>query len=286
MIKYSVIIVSYNSLELLKNCMASLYNAATDDTEIIVVDNNSYNDVIEYLEQQKRIILIKNKVNLGFGRANNLGAKIATGQRLVLLNNDTVIPKDFFTKADDFFKLNNDCSIMGPLVVSADNFPQPTFYNKDYFRLHIFPTKSFRTFNKVLTLSDDQEKKKKILAQNSRKYSFVVAHQVETLSGVCLFIDRKVYEDVGLFDEYYFMYVEDLDFCLQAKRKGYKLYFNPEIMITHYIKSIKKKPSVSWFQYNNNLKYFFRKNFPFYINLVAQPILTIKAGLKFLISKT
>jgi GT2 family glycosyltransferase len=277
MIKFSVIIVSYNNLELLINCLNSIYNATSDEVEIIVVDNNSDRIVVEFLEKQENILLIKNTSNVGFGKANNQAVKIAKGKWFVLINNDTKVELDFFEKAEQFFQNNSGYDIMGPLVLSADGFPQPSFYNKDYFRQLIFPSYSFRKFVRILSFGTNVSEKKKLLFKKSAEYSFVNTHEVDFLSGVCLFINRKIYENVGLFDENYFMYVEDLDFCLKAKRNGYKIAFFPEIMITHFIKNISQKPSISWFNYNNNIKYLFRKNFAWYINIVAQPFLSLKA---------
>lgn len=285
MIKFSVIIVSYNSLNLLINCLNSIYKAASDDVEIIVVDNNSNEEVIEYLENQDKIILIKNTSNVGFGKANNQAAKLAKGKWFVLINNDTKVELDFFEKAAQFFQSYPSYNIMGPLVLSADGFPQPTFYNKDYYRQLIFPSYSFRKFVRVLTFGTNVSEKKNLLYKRSVEYSFVNTHEVDSLSGVCLFIDRKVYETVGLFDENYFMYVEDLDFCLNVKRRGYKIAFFPELIITHFIKNINQKPSISWFNYNKNLKYFFSNNFAWYINIVAQPVLSLKALTKYFITR-
>lgn len=280
MIKFSVIIVSYNNLDLLKKCLASLYATHLDEMEIIIVDNNSDQNVIEFLEKQDEISLIKNTSNVGFGKANNQAARLAKGQFIVLLNNDTTVPKDFFEKAELFFKKHTDFQIMGPLVLSPDGLPQPTFYNNDYYRQLICPSFVFRKFVKTLSFGKDTSEKKELLYKFSYKYSFVSTHEVDSLSGVCMFIKRDVYENIGLFDENYFMYVEDLDFCLKVKRNNYKLAFSPEIMINHYIKEIKNKSSVSWYTYNNNIKYFFRKNFPWYINIIAQPILSLKAFVK------
>jgi GT2 family glycosyltransferase len=281
MVKFSVIIVSYNNLELLKNCLASLDSARKgEEVEIIVIDNNSENSVVSYLEAKQDIVLIKNSQNEGFGRANNHGAKIANGKWIILLNNDTVVPIDFFSKIESFFLRYPQCALMGPLVLSADGMPQPTFYNSDYYRQHIFPTRLFRKFVSVLSFGTSVEEKKSILQRAARDYSFVITHDVEVLSGVCLCMDRKVYEDIGLFDEHYFMYVEDMDFCLSARKHGYRLAFFPELSIKHFIKPIKQKSSISWTVYHNNVRYFFRKNFPFSVNLIAQPVLAIKAAVK------
>lgn len=285
MIKFSVLIVSYNNLRLIKDCLGALYKAVTDEVEIIIVDNNSDKDVIEYLELQKKIILIKNNSNVGFGKANNQAAEIAKGKWLVLLNNDTEVKNNFFEKAEIFFTDHPGYQIMGPLVLSPDGFPQPTFYNKDYYRQLIIPSYKFRKLVKILSFGTDAEVKKRLLYEISAEYSFISTHEVDSLSGVCMFINRKVYEDIGLFDENYFMYVEDVDYCFKARKNGYKIAFYPEIMITHFIKALNYKPSVRWKSYNNNLKYFYRKNFPWYINVPVLLILSLKAFIRYIINR-
>ena len=281
MIDFSLIIVSYNNHALLKNCLESVYAASIGHSvEIIVVDNNSDAAVVGYLEQQKNLILIKNSQNKGFGGANNQGAKIASGKWLVLLNNDTIVPEDFFAKIVSFSERFPRYAIMGPLVLSPDRMPQPTFFYKDYYRQHIFPSAAFRSYTYSLSFGSDVASKRAMLFKNRQKYNFVSTHEVEVLSGVCLCIDRKVYENIGLFDEHYFMYVEDMDFCLTARRHGYALAFFPELAISHFIKPMKSKSNLNWSAYNNNVRYFFRKNFPWYINLVAQPVLMLKSIMK------
>lgn len=285
MIKFSVLIVSYNNINLLKDCLQSLYKVATDEVEIIIVDNNSDKDVVDYLESQEKIILIKNKSNIGFGKANNQAAEIAKGRWLTLLNNDAKVREDIFRKAEGFFSSHPGYQIMGPLVLSPDGFPQPTFYNNDYYRQLVLPSYRFRKYIKTLSFGTDTAVKKQLLYKYSSEYSFVNTHEVESLSGVCMFIERKVIKDIGLFDENYFMYVEDLDFCFKARKNNYRIAFFPEIMITHYIKSIQHKTSVSWTGFNNSLKYFYKKNFPWYKNYPARVILLFKAFLKYMTNK-
>lgn len=274
--KFSIIIVSHNNYQYVKNCVDSVLRQEYSPIEILVVDNGSNEAVTAELRQLPGILFIENGQNLGFAKANAVGVSRATGECVVLLNQDTVIHEGFFEKASRFLTQHPEVDVIGPLVLSADGFPQPSFHYASYVVNILFPSKSLRQFHRVLLFGANQLEKKKYLMKWSRKFSFVSTHDIDGLSGVCMIIRRPLIDKIGLFDEEYFMYVEDVDFSLRARRSGAKIVFYPEISLTHFLEGLESKRSVTESMANKNLKYLFRKNFPWYVSAVASCVLNVK----------
>ncbi len=225
--KVSVIIVHYNTPELIKTCLDSFYeyNKAVS-FEVIVVDNASSNkfDKDEFMDNYSNISFIDNEENVGFAKANNQGAKEALGEYLFLLNSDTVINTDVLSPLVRFYESNKDIGILGPRLLNQD--------------------RSVQYYGSVLG-------RYKYLGKEPRVVSF--------LSGAAMLIRKKLYLEVGGFDENYFFYNEDIDLSKTIVRKGYKNYYHPGIVLIHLgggstfsSKSLKKQAlQSSW--------YFFKK---------------------------
>ena len=220
----SIIIVSFNSLEYLRNCLHSLYQTISKISfEIIVVDNASKDGTVKMLQKEfPAVKLIQNKKNLGFAKANNQGIKISKGRYILLLNPDTqVLPKSI-EYLFDFMEKNPKIGIAGPRIINSDGSLQ--------FSIGFFPTlwDIFLEYFLLLPL-------KKRLVKKSLERLHQNPTQADFLLGACLFIKREVFDKIGLLDEQFFLYSEEVDFCKRAKETGLGIYYFPRASIVHHL---------------------------------------------------
>lgn len=212
----SIIILSYNTQDLLKKCLASLYSKITDSNfEVIVVDNNSTDDSVKMLKHDfKKVIVIENKENLGFAKGCNIGATHAKGEYLLFLNSDTE-----FTASDTLEKLTaqlkeKTVGVVGGLMLNPDKSYQRSF-GSFYTLPHVM---------KMLFLGENTE-------LSGQKFTHV--QTVDWVSGGFMLVRKSVFEEVKGYDEGYFMYVEDVDLCYRVKKAGYTVVVDPDIKILH-----------------------------------------------------
>lgn len=227
--KVTIIIVSYNVQSFLELCLDSVTRAVQDiPAEIIVIDNNSSDDSCAMVTARfTDVILIANKDNAGFSKANNQGVAIAKGEYIHFLNPDTVVPEDFYTKMISFLDQRRDIGCLGPRLL--DGRGQYAYDSK----------KSFPSFwtsvYKVTGLS-------KLFPRSTVFNRYYAAHvredetaEVDILSGCCLLVRVSAMTKAGgSFDESYFMYCEDVDLCHRVQQAGYKNVYYPETSIIHY----------------------------------------------------
>ncbi len=215
----SVIIVSWNVQEYLRHCLYSLEaDHQCSNYEIIVVDNNSTDDSVVMLRKEfPEVKLIQNKTNTGFAKANNQGINLSKGEFILLLNPDTQVAKGSISKLLLFLRNNEDVGIVGPKLLNPDgtlqasglNFPALTNNLFGYFRVRKAATGAY-------FLNTDK--------------SIVV----DALVGACLLVKREVIEQVGGFDEDYFMYVEEADWCYRIRQAGWSICYVPSAEVIHY----------------------------------------------------
>ena len=223
----SVVIVSYNSIGLLENCLFSVQKAMqTIDGEIIIVDNNSNDESKEYLPSKfPEAKFIFNNENLGFAKACNQGFKISSGNYILFLNPDTVLPGTCLADCISFLKTHEDAAAVGLRMLddkgkflkeSKRGLPSPSasFY-KLFGLTAIFPNS--KTIAKYYQGH---------LPENEN-------NPVEVLSGAFMMIKRAVFEKANGFDESFFMYGEDIDLSLRINQSGYKNYYLGKVSITH-----------------------------------------------------
>lgn len=215
----SIIIVNYNTGKLVKasvdKILKNTKNLTVPRTEIIVVENASPDEPVGDLPQN--VTVIKNKENLGYSKANNQGLKIAKGRHSVLINSDTEIKKGSFKDLVDFADSTNDAGVVGAKLTLPSGEMQ-----KSVFR---FPT-IWRAFQEY------------ILKVKNKFSSYapedVQPVEVEALVGAVFLITNKAKEKVGLLDERYFMYFEDLDYCKRVREAGLKVYYLPMVEFLHH----------------------------------------------------
>lgn len=221
--KVSVIIVHYQVKDLLRNCILSIQKYFQGfDYEIIVVDNNSPNPEWKVLiDEFDKVNFIELKENLGFSKANNIGVKSAKSEYVYILNPDTEIEGDYFKEILDFADSQDKFGALGLRMHDANgNFlPEskrsvPALVN---------------SFEKLFTkLNNDS----KTYYRNDIAETDIA--EVEVMTGANLLMKKSVYEEVGGFDERYFMYGEDIDLCYTILRKGYKNFYYGKYSILHY----------------------------------------------------
>ena len=223
----SVIIVSYNSIELLENCLFSVQKAMqTIDGEIIIVDNNSNDGSKESLPSKfPGVKFIFNNENLGFAKACNQGSKISSGNNILFLNPDTVLPGTCLTDCISFLNTHEDAGAVGVRMMDDKGK-----FLKESKRGLPSPSASFYKLFGLTAVFPGSETIAKYyqghLPENEN-------NPVEVLSGAFMMIKRTVFEKVKGFDETFFMYGEDIDLSLRISQLGYKNYYLGKISITH-----------------------------------------------------
>ena len=217
----SVIIVNYNTSKLLADCIKSINDKTSNlRYEIIVVDNASSDDsVAEVRRCYPTVLLIENKENLGFGRANNKGAEVAKGKYLFLLNTDTLLINNAINILFLFMEeINNEnIGACGGNLYKGDLSPNasyslyfPSLFSIFCYRAHLSFLLSNETFNISGEIKD-----------------------VAIIIGADLFIRKKVFDDLGGFDPSFFMYVEDGELSYRIRKSNYRVVSNPEAKIIH-----------------------------------------------------
>ena len=256
MIDISIIIVNYNVKEFVKNLLYSLHKALENySSEIIVVDNASSDGSVENIEKKFPYVkVIANKNNVGFGKANNQGLSIAKGKYIVLLNPDTIVREDTFSKLIEFINSKPEAGMVTCKVLNPDgtlqlacrrSFPGPwTSFTKIAGLSKLFPnSKFFSKYN--LTYLDENK-----------------VNEVDAISGSFMLFTREVYKKVGGFDPQFFMYGEDLDLCYRVQKTGYKVFYVPDTEIIHYKGESTKRSSIDETKvFYNAMHLFVKKHF-------------------------
>ena len=224
----SVVIVNYNVVFFLEQCLNSVFAASKNlNVQIFVVDNNSVDGSINMLKENfSSVVLIENKENVGFSKANNQAIKRANSPYVLLLNPDTVIEEDTFDKCIDFMNSNTDCGGLGLRMLDGKGNFLPESKRG-------FPSPSV-AFYKIFGLSYLFPKSQKFGRYHLGFLSEFEVNEVDVLSGAFMLLRTLTLEKVGLLDEQFFMYGEDIDLSYRIKLGGYKNYYFPETKIIHY----------------------------------------------------
>ncbi|MDP3998020.1 MAG: glycosyltransferase family 2 protein [bacterium] len=260
----SIITVNFNTRDLLRNCLASIFNQKGIECDVWVVDNASGDGSVGMVENDfPKVKLIKNKQNLGFSKANNLALKKASGRFLFLLNSDTIFKDQTLAKIVDFLDKNPKIGALGIKVLNPDGSPQPSvgkFYNLVGAFLMLFGGERMG-----------------LLRSSPKKI-----REVDWVAGAALIIRREVLEKVGSLDENLFMYMEEVEWCFRIKKAGFRIFFYPEAEVVHYVRASGSKNAAILGIYKG-LTYFYRKHEPLWKLLVLRTMLKTKAGLAWMI---
>jgi len=224
----SIVIVSFNVEELLAKCLESIEKYSEDITkEVFVVDNNSSdNTVLRIRKDFPKVTLIANKKNLGFSKANNQALKKAKGDYLLVLNPDTELKQGTLHKMIGFMRKNKDVAVSTCRVELADGS-----LDRDCRRHFPTPWRSFCHFSNLSKIFP----KSKIFDGYYMGYMPDTAeHEVDACAGAFMMVRAESVKKVGYFDEDFFFYGEDLDWCFRFKEAGYRIIYTPITKIIHY----------------------------------------------------
>lgn len=256
-VSLSVIIVNWNAGNALYNCLLSLGeedNAGFID-KIYVLDNNSTDGSLKRIENKfDRVIIIKNEKNLGYAKAVNKALKKNTEDYVLILNPDTEICKGSLKNMLNYMNNNPDVGMIGPKLVNSDGSFQAASKRS-------IPT-PFVAFCRVTGLSRLFPGNEKFARYNLTFLEENKVHDVEAISGACMLARRKAIDDVGMMDEDYFMYGEDLDWCYRFGKTGWKIiYFPRAVVIHHHRVSSRKRPVLSSYSFYQAMYIFYKKHF-------------------------
>ena len=254
--KLSVIIVNYNVRHFLEQCLHSVRKASENiSMETFVVDNSSVDGSVKMVEKKfPEVRLIANKENIGFSRANNQAMRQASGEYILLLNPDTIVEHNTFRDVTDFMDKHPEAGGLGVKMVDGKGHFLPESKRG-------LPTPEV-AFYKIFGLSR--------LFPHSRRFSRYhlghlpqdEIHEVDVLAGAFMLLRKKALDTVGLLDETFFMYGEDIDLSYRILKAGYKNYYFPKARIIHYKGESTKKGSLNYiFVFYQAMVIFARKHF-------------------------
>lgn len=246
----SIVIPHLNRKRSLHKCLSSIPQAAeTVSHEVIVVDNGSTDGSQEMLRDAfPKVRLLQNEINEGFGRATNRGFRLAQGRYFLCLNNDTTLLPHSLRILTSFMEKNPEAGVSGGKILNRDGTLQPSarsfpgfetaFFNRSSFLTRLFPKNAF---SRRYLLSDWDHKSPR---------------QVDWISGSFFMIRRSLTEKIGFFDERFFLYCEDVDYCRRAKKAGYRVFYVPEAQIIHDTRYSGKRLDTLFFHHQSMYRFY------------------------------
>lgn len=265
----SIVIVNFNTRKIILDCINSIHTHTEEISfEILVVDNHSTDGSQQAIKETfPHVPLIENKDNRGFSVANNQALRISRGRYTVLLNSDTLLTENCFAKIVRYLDDHPEFAILSPEILNPHGEPCP---------MRLWEDTAGDAILKIIGRYDPASEFKKMGVRESR--------EVEAIGGSCFVIRRQIFESTGLFDENYFLYNEEDDFCRRARRLGHKICYYPETRVKHLLGQSTHQPEIRekviLETYKSNL-YFYRKYYSFAWNFVLRCIyrLTFVAGI-------
>ncbi len=218
----SIIIVNWNTRELLQSCLESIYKTIRNISyEIIVVDNASRDESVAMVrEKYPEVRLIQNEENRGFGAANNQAMRIMTGRYALLLNSDTVLTENAVRELYAFMETHSEAAMACGQLLNADGSKQ----------------NSIASFPNLFTLITNTSLLEYLFPKSypSKRYHHEEPIEVDSCIGACLLVRKKAIEEAGMFDERYFFFFEETDWAYKMKEAGWKIFHVPSAFIYHF----------------------------------------------------
>jgi GT2 family glycosyltransferase len=248
-----VVIVNYNAGALLTDCVLSVFAAGA--ARAIVVDNHSADGSLEYMEHTVKsdgLVVIRNGENLGFAAACNIGERASSSAQVLFLNPDCILAPDALFRMVAVLHVSPEVGMVGGFLCNPDGTEQPG-------GRRVFPTPK-RAFMRAFGLS-------RLARFFPKVFSDFLLHQeplpiapavVEAISGACMLVKRTAMDDVGLWDDAYFLHCEDLDWCMRFKLKAWKILFVPDAKVTHVWGSCSRSRPffVEWHKHHGMLRFY------------------------------
>lgn len=267
--KASIIIVNYNTKQLLNDCLKSIVEKKwKNDFDILVVDNASIDGSVEMIKKEfPKVFFIKSDENLGFTGGNNLALKKVDTDLVILLNSDTEVLKDSLDNLVDF-AMQNDYGIVSCKLLNKDKSLQPNAGELPFgmpFITWIAGLDDIPVFGRML--SSYHEQSNSFYQQN---------REVGWISGSVMVIKKEVLAKIGFLDEGIFMYGEDVEYCLRAKRAGFKVGWTDEAQIIHLGGGSSDDPHLrQWIGEFKGLLYVYNKYYGLFASLILKMVMYV-----------
>ena len=219
----SVILVSYNTIEMTKKALNDLFASVGNlELEVFIVDNASRDNSVEVLRRDyPNVTLIENNKNVGFGRANNQALPFIKGRYVLLLNTDAFVEPDTLIKTKQYMDMHPKCGMVGVKLVGRDGVLQPS--------CRYFPT----AWNIFLERTNLKKFFKHTKLIDNMSWDHASVRSCDWVPGCYALIRKEVIDQVGLFDPRYFLYYEEVDHCFAAKRAGWEVAYYPDTTVVH-----------------------------------------------------
>ncbi len=249
----TVLIVSYNAKIHLRNCLQSLYEGTSHrPLEVIVVDNASTDGSLSMVSRDfPEVVAIGSPDNLGFAGGNNLGMREAKGDSLLLLNNDAFVKPGAVDSMLRIMKERPDVGVLGPLLRNEDGSVQISYGDMINFRAEAYQKLLSRLYeggNRFFRSYIEKRSKKEA--------------SPDWVSGACMMLRAELLQKVGHFDDRFFMYSEEVDYCQRVRRAGYRVLYTPEAEVVHLRgKSTEANREKATFEYRRSQLYFYKKHY-------------------------
>jgi N-acetylglucosaminyl-diphospho-decaprenol L-rhamnosyltransferase len=241
----SIVIVSYNTREILLNCLASIAHC-TGQSEVVVVDNGSSDGSVDAVRGKfPNVRTIQNPANQGYARASMLGFRATTGRYVLFLNSDTIVPVEALRRLVSFMEERPGVAACGPKLTKMEGTAQAFAFGRD-------PTLSYLLARAFAKLG---------LRRPLHDWETTEIQPVDWISGACLLIRRTALDQVAGFDEHIFMYFEDNDLCLRLRRAGWQVVYNPQVTIIHTMGGSPTNHALRSKYYYESLLYFYSKHY-------------------------
>jgi N-acetylglucosaminyl-diphospho-decaprenol L-rhamnosyltransferase len=249
MICLSIILVNYNGSSCLIECLRSIKKHVDFNTcEVIIIDNNSTDNSVDLIENEFSLFkLIRSEINLGFGKANNLAVSHSIGKHLLFLNTDTILTEHTPHILSDYLTQYQDIGAVSPRITFRDGS-----YQLSCGKL---PNLAIELLDKI-RYGLDQKWHHIFGSLYNKQYSSI--KEMGWLTGACLMIRRNAFEQIGGFDESFFMYFEDKDICKRVHEAGWKVVYYPKTSLIHLLGGSSEgvKQSVNTYYRDSQLHYY------------------------------
>lgn len=252
--KISIIIVSYNTKAITEKCLESVQNSnLKNQIEVIVVDNASTDGSVEMIKTEfPKVKLLANKENLGFAKGNNLGMQKATGEYILLLNSDAFLGKDTLSKCLDYM---DQADVIGCKLTYADGSLQPSagyLPNPLNTFLWVWGIDTLPIFKNFISSVHPQQPR-----------WFIKNREVGWVTGAFMFMKRKVFEKTGGFDNQYFMYGEEIDWCKRIHIAHFKIMLIADFSVVHLVGASQQSRKNAYVREMQGMVYYFKKHYPY-----------------------
>lgn len=276
-----VVILNYNTRDLLRDCLRSLGETRDVNVDVIVVDNASRDESVAMLRAEfPTTRVIPSETNGGYAYGNNLAlheflARPDPPRALMLLNTDTVVPPGALRLMVDFLDAHADAGVVGPKLVLRDG-------SLDLACRRSFPTPEISCY-RMLGLSKLFPKSKRFGRYNLTYMDENETAQVDSVVGAAMMMRTKALQTAGLLDETFFMYGEDLDLALRIKQKGWNAYYYPRAEILHYKRESSRQSKRAQIEFYRAMYIFYEKHYrattPFWLDWIVIGGIAVKGGL-------